>query len=290
MRARRSLSVTIAAAVALTVLLAGCASEAPPVQTAPSSTPTSAPAPIETVAVVGDSMSLGVNACRSSGPCVDASWALGSDPAVNSIASRLTAVLGAEPEMVSLAKNGANVGDRLAAIGPVVESGADLVLVQIGANDACTPSTESITSPSDFAAKYDELLTGIRAGLPDAKIVALSVPNLLHLWEVGRTDPAAVKAWNTSPSCRSLLADADSDAPDDQARRAAVDADVQAYNAAIAETCAKVGGCFSDEGAVYDISFTIDQISTIDHFHAAAVGQALVAEQAWPVVEKAIAQ
>lgn len=290
MRASRSRSVTIASAVAMMVMLSGCAPADAPAPSAPSSTPNSTLVTVDTVAVVGDSMSLGVNACRSSGPCEEASWALGTDASVNSIASRLAVALGSAPAMVSLAKNGATVGDRLAAIGPVVESGADLVLVQIGANDACTPSTESITSPDAFAAKYEELLTGIRAGLPDARIIALSVPNLLHLWEVGHTDPAAVKAWNTSPSCRSLLADADSDAPADKERRAAVDADVQAYNAAIAQTCAEVGGCFSDDGVIYDLDFTIDQISTIDHFHAAAAGQALVAEKAWSVVEQAIAQ
>ncbi len=278
-----------ALAVLLTAALAGCAPAGPEATDASAAPATQAAVSVGTVAVVGDSMSLAVNACASAGPCPESSWATGDDPAVDSVVTRLTSMTSAAPAVESFAKIGARVRDGAGAVPRIVDSGADLVLVLIGANDACAPSVDAVTPPADFAAAYRQLLDGIHSGLPDARIVALSVPNLLMLWDVSHGDAAAVKAWNSSPSCRSLLGDADSDAPADQARRAAIDADVQAYNAAIVQACSAIDGCYSDGGAVYDTVFTPAQISTIDHFHASESGQAAIVDAAWPTVEEAVA-
>ncbi len=275
-------AVVIAAAVAL----AGCAAAGP----APLATPTPAAAlpEISTIAVVGDSMSLGVNACAEPGICEQASWAVGNDPAVNSVASRWAQLSGTTPETMALARPGAGIGTRDAAIRALTDSDADLVLVLVGANDVCTASTSAITPPATFAAGYADLLSRTRQALPDATVVALSIPDLLQLWRVGRDDPSAVNAWNSSTSCTSMLEDATSDAADDEARRGTIQQTIDANNAAIVAACAASAGCVSDDGAVNSVEFTTAEVSTLDHFHPSIAGQAAIAAAAWDVVERTL--
>ena len=276
----------VAALLAAMLALTGCAAAEPE----PVATPTASPTlpDISTIAVVGDSMSLGVNACSEAGVCERASWAVGTDPAVNSVASRWGQLTGTAPETMALARPGAGIGTRDAAIRALTDSEADLVLVLVGANDVCTASTSAITPTATFAAGYADLLARTHAALPDATMVALSIPDLLQLWRVGRDDPSAVKAWNSSTSCTSMLDDATSDAPDDEARRAAIQDTIDANNAAIVAACAASEGCISDDGAVYAVEFTTAEVSTLDHFHPSIAGQAAIAAAAWDVVERAL--
>lgn len=267
-------------------MLAACAPAAAPEEPTASATPTLLT--VNSLAVVGDSISVAASACGSQSPCPDASWALGDSPDVDSIANRLATATGLRPEPVWVARPGATVGGRAEALAPLRSATPDLVLVEIGANDACAPSVADVTSPTDFAAEYAALLSGIRAAAPEARIVAFSIPDLLRLWDVGRSQPKAVSLWNSSPSCRSLLANADSDAPEDVQRRADIDATVDAYNESIGLACADVTDCVFDEGVVHAVQFSLEEISTIDHFHPSIAGQAALAASAWPVVERAL--
>ena len=280
--------IATAVALVLTLALAGCS--APRAAAGPSEPDAghSAPMAAAAIAVIGDSMSLGVNACAEIGPCPSVSWALGDDATVNSVATRLEAAEQSPREHVWAATDGGKAAGAVSQVEKVVGSGAGLVMVLIGANDACAPSIDEVTAPDDFAASYRELLTGISGGLPNATILALSVPDLLQLWSVARDDPRAVALWDKSPSCRSLLADADSDAAAALDRRAQVDATVDEYNAIIGQTCADTAGCIWDGGALHAESFTEAQISTIDYFHAAASGQARISEVAWSALEPAL--
>ena len=275
-------AIVIAAALAIT----GCtAAEPEPVATP---TPSATLPDISTIAVVGDSMSLGVNACADAGVCQQVSWAVGSDPAVNSVAARWAQLSGTTPETMALARPGAGIGTRDAAIRALTDSDADLVLVLVGANDICTASMSAITPTETFAAGYADLLARTRAALPEATVVALSIPDLLQLWRVGRDDPSAVKAWNSSTSCTSMLGNATSDAPEDEARRTIIQETIDADNAAIVAACAATEGCVSDGGAVNAVEFTTAEVSTIDHFHPSVAGQAAIAAAAWNVVEGAL--
>lgn len=282
-RARRTAAAVALAAAA--ALVAGCAPGRPP---AASSAPaTGSPAPAA-VAVVGDSISLGVNACDPQQACPAVSWATGTDASVDSIVQRLTAASGTVPATTVLARAGANVSEAAAALGKSPAIDADLVLVLLGANDACTASVSAVTPVDRFAASYARVLDDIHAAAPAARVVAYSVPDLLHLWELGRTDPRAVALWNASRSCRSLLADADSDSAADTARRTAIGATITGYNAAIAAACARVSWCTSDDGALAATEFTAEDVSDVDYFHPSAAGQAALAAGAWPAVEAAL--
>jgi lysophospholipase L1-like esterase len=274
----------ILAALAVTVI-AGCAPTAAAPDLEELEPPAAAPA-VATLGVLGDSVSLGVNACAEQGQCAAASWSGGSDPAVGSIAERLAAASGVEPAVVNAAKDGGDVEDALALVDEVVAARPQLVTVLLGGNDACAPSLDEMTAAADYEARLAQLFARLNAEVPDATILALSVPDLHYLWEIGRTNGRAVQAWNSSPSCKNLLGSADDDSAEATARRDAVAARVDEYNAAIERVCAGAERCIGDNGAVYDYRFTTDQISAIDYFHPSIAGQRVIAEIAWDALER----
>jgi lysophospholipase L1-like esterase len=281
---RARIARTILAALAVTVV-AGCA----PTAAAPDLEelePPAAARAVETLGIIGDSVSLGVNACAEQGQCAAASWSGGSDPAVGSIAERLTAASGVEPAVVNAAKDGGDVEDALALVDEVVAARPQLVTVLLGGNDACAPTLDEMTAAADYEARLAQLFARLNAEVPGATILALSIPDIHYLWEIGRSNGRAVQAWNSSPSCKNLLGSADDDSAEATARRDAVAARVDEYNAAIERVCAGAEHCVGDDGAVYDYRFTTDELSAIDYFHPSLAGQRAIADIAWGALER----
>ena len=73
---------------------------------------TEGPAPatiedVERMLVLGDSISLGVNACGEQGRCSEAAWATGDDAAVASVATRIGVASGRTPDVDAMAGEGA---------------------------------------------------------------------------------------------------------------------------------------------------------------------------------------
>ncbi|GAA1962240.1 SGNH/GDSL hydrolase family protein [Agromyces allii] len=275
-----------ALAVLAAVALAACTpSAAAPPDLTEIAQPTTAPT-VATLGILGDSVSLGVNACAEQGQCAQASWSGGSDPAVGSVAARLAAASGTEPDVVNAAKDGGDVEDALGLADEVVAAQPELVTVLLGGNDACAPTLDEMTSTADYEARLGQLLARLNTDLPGATLLVLSVPDLHHLWEIGRGDATAVQAWNSSPSCKNLLGSADDDSAAANERRDAVAERVVEYNAVIEEVCAAAERCIDDDGAVYAYPFTTEEISSIDHFHPSIAGQRVIAEIAWQALEK----
>jgi len=265
-------------------LVAGCAGTAAPAELDGLEPPSAAPE-VTTLGILGDSMSLGVNACAEQGQCAAASWAGGTDPAVGSIAERLAAASGVEPAVVNAAKDGGGVADALGLVDEVVQADPQLVTVLLGNNDACAPSLDEMTPTADYEARLTDLFGRLNAEAPEATILALSVPNLHRLWEVGHGNARAVQLWNGSASCKNLLGSADDESAEATARRDAVSARIQEYNAAIGRVCAAAERCIDDDGAVFAYDFTADEISAIDDFHPSIAGQRAIAEIAWRALE-----
>ncbi len=272
-------------AVLAVSVLAGCASAAAEAPDLEELVPPSAAPEVATLGILGDSVSLGVNACAEQGQCAAASWSGGTDPAVGSIAQRLAAASGVEPSVVNAAKDGGDVEDALGLVDEVLQADPQLVTVLLGGNDACAPSLDEMTSLADYEARLTELLGRLNTEAPDATILALSVPNLMHLWEIGHVNARAVQAWNSSPSCKNLLGSADDGSAEAVARRDAVAARVTEYNAAIERVCAAAARCIDDDGAVYAYDFSSDEISAIDFFHPSIAGQRVIAGIAWESLE-----
>ncbi|MFF2371005.1 SGNH/GDSL hydrolase family protein [Agromyces sp. NPDC058110] len=287
---RTTKAMAAATAVLAALALAACApSAAAPPDLTELEQPETAPT-VTTLGILGDSVSLGVNACAEPGQCAAASWSGGSDPAVGSVAARLAAASGTEPDVVNAAKDGGDVEDALRLADEVVAAQPELVTVLLGGNDACAPTLDEMTSAADYESRLGELLTRLNADVPGATILVLSVPDLHHLWEIGRSDAGAVQAWNSSPSCKNLLGSADDDSAAATERRDAVAARVDEYNEAIDRVCAAAERCLDDDGAVFAYPFTVGEISAIDHFHPSIAGQRVIAEIAWQALEKGAAE
>jgi lysophospholipase L1-like esterase len=236
------------------------------------------PAP-GSIASMGDSITRGFNACGWFVDCTSRSFSTGSDSGVNSHYLRIRAVNPAiNGHSYNDAKSGAKVADMPGQAGAVVSQGAAYVTILIGANDACTGSEASMTSVAAFRASLDQALGTLKAGLPNAKVLLVSIPDIKRLWQVGSASSSARTVWSLFGICQSMLANPASTAAADAARRDRVRQRVVDFNGQLASACSAYGAnCKYDGGAVFGYQFVLSQVSTWDYFHPNASGQAALA-------------
>jgi lysophospholipase L1-like esterase len=256
--------------------------------------------PPHSLAALGDSISLASGATRPGegvfqvtpgGSEPARSWTTGTADGLGSIRQRLQAVAAGPVVADNLAVNFASMRAAVtqAAAVPV---GTELVTIQLGGNDLCRASIGEMTPTSVFAEQARAALEVLADEHPAALVQVSSVPDVYRLWEILRDDDLAVAVWNGTSllpglvPCQSLLADARSDAPADEARRVAVRARSRAYNAALAAVCADFVRCRFDDDAVWSFtndpdSFGVDDISRVDFFHPSFAGQRKLAAVAW---------
>ena len=155
---------TIGGALVALAALRGCGACPAPAGPAPSSPAASAPvaAPTSpqatplpparsmTVAVLGDSLSRGYNACSHFGDCPSVSWSGGTDPRIDSVAARIGARTDGPVTVKSFAKSGATVDDLRRQISSAVAVRPDLITLLIGANDVCRATVADMTSTEDY--------------------------------------------------------------------------------------------------------------------------------------------
>src|SRR5262249_2275412 len=113
--------------------------------------------------------------------------------------------------------------------------------------------------------------------------------------------------WSLFGVCQGLLANPLSTEQVDEERRDAFRAQVIAYNEALSEVCSEFKRCRTDNGAVFNSSFTTEDVATVvntsgldippfneiptfgpgnanstaDYFHPSLLGQAQLANLAW---------
>ncbi|WP_406416479.1 SGNH/GDSL hydrolase family protein [Streptomyces sp. NBC_01614] len=292
MRKRRHLSRAVLAAVTAAVLgVAGCdavggnspepsGSDAPSARPKPTPTWDRSPA---SVAAVGDSITTGFDACSVLSDCPEVSWATGSSPRVDSLAVRLLGRAKAAERSWNYAVTGARMADVPGQMAQAVTRRPELVAVMAGANDACRDTTAAMTSVADFRTQFEDAMGTLREALPKAQVYVASVPNLMRLWEQGRTSPMGKQVWKLG-ICPSMLGDADSLTAAANQRRETVQERVEAYNDVLEQVCAKDRRCRFDDGAVYEFRFGGKQLSQWDWFHPSVNGQARLAEIAYRTV------
>ena len=233
-----------------------------------------------TMAALGDSITRAFAACGRGGDCVEMSWATGTDKDLNSHWQRLG--LGNREGNHNLAVSGARVADLAAQVRGAIRVRPDYVTVLIGANDACTSDERAMTSVEEFSTAFADALGTLVRGLPEARVLVLSVPDLARLWEVGKDRPEVRRVWESLRICQSMLADPTDPSAVAQARRARVRTRVRAYNAAMAAACdQRRPRCRHDRDAVFDYRFDLDHVSTVDYWHPSRRGQATLAQVAW---------
>ncbi|MGV9692581.1 SGNH/GDSL hydrolase family protein [Streptomyces sp. NPDC003444] len=289
MRGRRRFRTAVATATAALLCagaLAGCSSGTPEKPAPGGSTPPPTPTPTSSwnaspasLAAVGDSITRAFDACSLLSDCPEASWATGTDAAVNSLALRLLGPEKAADRSWNLARTGARMAELPEQMTAAAARKPELVTVMMGANDACRPTPALMTPVADFRASFTAALARLRAAAPKAQVYVASVPDLKHLWSTGRLGGAA-GVWDLG-ICGAMLADATNLGPEAERRRTTVAARVDAYNEVLAEVCAKDERCRYDGGAVHRFRFDGAQLSPWDWFHPSRDGQARLAELAY---------
>ncbi|RZS80169.1 GDSL-like lipase/acylhydrolase family protein [Motilibacter rhizosphaerae] len=234
-----------------------------------------APAPAS-IAVLGDSISRGFDACGFLQDCPAVSWSTGTSPAVHSHASRLAA-LRHGVRAYNDAATGSTASDLPAQAARAHAQRAAYVEVLIGANDACAPSVDQMTPVADF---QRDVTAGF-AKIASSRVFVASIPDVYALWKAAHGVADARSTWSTWRLCQSLLARPASTAPADEARRKAVRARVVAYNAVLRKACAALPHCRTDGGAVFAAGVKRSELSTIDWFHPNPSGQAALAARTW---------
>jgi lysophospholipase L1-like esterase len=274
--------------------------------------PAGATKPPRTMAALGDSITRAYN---SDGPgcptgpgldCPKNSWATGTNPLVNSFRERLDAAFPGPLTAYNDAVSGARAIHLLGQAQVAAAQDPDLVLIEIGANDACaSPPTPTMTFREQVRAALEVLV----AGNPKGYIQLMSIPDINQLRTIFTEPPDqnALLRWKEFKVCQGLLANPLSTEPADEERRAAFRAQVIAYNDALAEVCAEFKRCRWDDYAVFNSTFTTADVATIvntggidippfnlfpifgpgnanstaDYFHPSIAGQARLAEAAW---------
>lgn len=290
---RHRIRTAVVGAVLAAAALAGCtsASPGPGSEAAPARKPAPSPTPTPTptsrwdvspasVAAVGDSVTRAFDACSLLADCPEASWATGTDPAVNSLALRLLGAGRVAGNSWNLARTGARVAALPEQMARAAAERPELVTVMIGANDACRPTPAGMTPVADFRRSFEAALTRLRKDAPEAQVYVASVPDLHRLWDTGRANPLVRRVWELGV-CGSMLADPEDLGATAKERRTAVRDRVVAYNEVLAEVCAADELCRYDGGAVFGFRFDASLLSTWDWFHPSRDGQARLAELAY---------
>jgi lysophospholipase L1-like esterase len=234
------------------------------------------------IAALGDSITAGFGSCLALSACQRNSWSTGDGLRVDSQYRRLQK---ANPAIRGHAHNAAASGARASALPGQAETAirakVDYVTVLIGANDACRSTVDAMTGVTAFRADVDRALAVLKKGLPRARVLVVSIPDLNRLWEVGHTDRRATGVWARG-ICPALLANATSTAGVDVRRRAAFADRIDAYDEQLAAACRAYGSrCRYDGGAVHRVRFDLDLVNGLDYFHPNVAGQNKLAQVTW---------
>ena len=175
------------------------------------------------MAALGDSITRAFDTCSTVlTDCPANSWSTGTNSAVNSHYQRILANNAAiSGRNYNDAQTGAKMADLNAQAQAAIAQHADYVTILIGANDVCTSSESTMTSVSTFRAEFQTAMNTLTAGLPDARIYVVSIPNVWQLWNIEHNNIWAQFVWTVAGICQSMLANPTSTAQADVDRRAA---------------------------------------------------------------------
>ena len=174
-------------------------------------------------------------------------------------------------------KTGAKMTDLNGQVTNAVSRRPDYITILMGANDVCTSSESTMTTPSTFQRQFQTAMTTLHSQLPNTRVLVVSIPRIYRLWYVGHTSSSAVRTWNFFGICQSMLANATSTAQADVDRRARVDKRNVDLNTVLANVCATYTQCKFDGNAVFNYPFQFSQVSGWDYFHPNDSGQAALA-------------
>ena len=234
----------------------------------------------DSMAALGDSITQAANS-SGIGDQPQNSWSTGTNVAVDSVYLRILAQNPAiSGNNFNDSVSGAQMTDLNGQAASAVSQGVELVTILMGANDVCTDTEASMTPVATFQSQLETAMATLSAGLPDARIAVLSIPDVYHLWDILHDDLITVVFWDGFLICQSLLENAMSLAPEDVQRRANVRQRNIDFNTVLENVCAEYAQCRFDDNAGFNTAFGPEHVA-FDYFHPSVSGQALAASVAW---------
>lgn len=237
------------------------------------------------IAATGDSITRAFNTCSFPfTDCVQNSWATGTETTVNSFYLRIVAGNArASGNLFNDAVSGAKIANLPGQVENVVRQAADYVVIEMGANDVCTSSEETMTSVASFRAELERAIGTLRERLPGARISVGSIPNIYQLWSLLHTNRSALSTWSSFGICQSMLRNAESLSREDEERRLRVQRREVEFNSVLASVCATYEQCKFDNNTGYNYRFEAGEVNTRDYFHPSVRGQTTIARIEWGV-------
>jgi lysophospholipase L1-like esterase len=262
---RRAVSVIAVTVVAVALLAAPARAASPPLP--------------NSMASLGDSITRAFDVCCFYGDHPNSSWATGGSP-LDGIHSHYERLLAANPAIRGHQFNDAVTGAKMAD-GPgqarrAVAQGASYVTVLLGANDLCTSSLATMTSPATFRQQFEATMSTLDPDARGVHVFVSSIPDVFQLWSVLHTNGTARFVWSVARICQSLLAASNGDAQ----RQAVRDREVQ-LNQVLADVCGRYGNCRFDGLATFHTQFSAGDVSVLDYFHPDLDGQRKLATTTW---------
>ena len=290
---RLLVALTSAAACVVSCSSSGGTASPEPAQATSSPTPSaSSPAatPSETypnaIVVLGHSGTTGYNSDPSS-PGTDAtenSWATGDNPAVDSIYLRVLALNPAvEGHNTALGVDGSTVEDlapqvdQALALSPL----PDLFMIQEVDNDMRCDGTDP-DNYDPFAQTLTDAITRIVAAAPTATVLVVSSPpgTVQNYGEVVSELGGQARTNNTGTGLCDMFNPSGKPVPAHWRYQEKV---IAAYQAKLAAVCKQFPTCVYDEGALYRMTITADDLAP-DGQHLSIAGHAKQAALEWKIL------
>jgi hypothetical protein len=231
------------------------------------------------MAAIGDSITRAYDVCCAYRDHPGQSWSTGST-SYDGIASHYERIRQLNSAITGHAFNDAVTGAKMSAAPgqatQAINQGARYVTILLGANDLCTSSLSTMTSPKDFRAYFSRAMDTLLAPGQDRYVFVSSIPNIYQLWQVLHGNSLARWAWANFHICQSMLG-----ATRTETERQLVVSREQAFNEILADVCGQYSRCRWDNKAVYSYSFSASQVSSLDFFHPSLSGQAALARVTW---------
>jgi lysophospholipase L1-like esterase len=204
------------------------------------------------------------------------SWSTGTAAAVNSHYARTLAM---QPAIAGKNNNFAVSGAKMSALAgqvtQAISSSSEYVTILMGANDVCTFNEAGMTPVATFRTQFDDALTALSAGLPDARILVVGLPDVYKVWEVAHGETQAQNIWTAFQVCQTMFQNPASMATTDVERRARVRVRNLDYNTQLSEVCSQFIHCrYSD--ALTASTLQLTDLAD-DYYHPSIAGQAKLA-------------
>lgn len=224
---------------------------------------------------LGDSVTTANNA-RGWGNNEGTNWSTGHIDryGVKSHFQRLKNTLASEVKAVNVAESGATSRDIDLQVEALLEDNPDYVTLLVGGNDACSWSSQYERDLETYKRRIESAIVKLIDHNFAVKILLVSVPDMYHLWQLGRSDCGWI--WDLSGACPDLLS---SSATENE--RSSFVRRLQDINNTLAELAQKYPNHVKHDASVAEYKFKKDDISRKDCFHPSLKGQSKLAEVTW---------